>query len=84
MKNQKMTLNARNATPADFDKTAQKCANAFWFWGIIAAVIAYFFGWWGAIPGALALLSALNSVMATRYAAKLRQGESTTASAKKK
>jgi len=38
-----MALNARTATAKDFDKAAQKHANATWFWVILAAIIFYFF-----------------------------------------
>lgn len=42
---------------------AQRQANLFWSWALIALVVWYFGGWWAAIPGALALVCAVASVM---------------------
>ena len=66
--------NARTATAADFDRAAQTHANATWFWGIVTAVVVYFFHWWAIIPGVLALLSIVKSVSSTKCADALRNG----------
>ena len=65
---------ARTATAADFDRAAQRHANAFWLWAIAAGALAYFLGWWALIPAALAVWSAVSSIGCTRAAGQLRGG----------
>ncbi|PHZ85934.1 hypothetical protein [Paremcibacter congregatus] len=69
-----MSLNARNATAADFDSVAQQHADATWKWLILGGIIYYFFDWWAIAPGLLALLAIVQSVSATLQAQKLRKG----------
>jgi hypothetical protein len=69
-----MGVNARPATAADFDPAAQQKANSFWFWLVVAGIVYYFFKYWAIIPGALAVLSAIQSISATRAASSLRNG----------
>jgi hypothetical protein len=69
-----MKLNARSATAADFDASAQKHANAFWFWLVTAVGIYYFIGWWAVFPALGAGWSAVSRVVTTIQAKKLRQG----------
>lgn len=65
---------ARNATAADFDKAAQRHANASWVLLIISGVAYYFAGWWAAIPGGLTILTIIQSISSTRCAQQLRNG----------
>jgi hypothetical protein len=61
-------------TPAEFRAAAQRHANAFWFYMIIAAVTWFFFGWgWSLLPFGLALFVALQSVSSTLVAGKMEQ-----------
>ena len=69
-----MALNARTATAKDFDKAAQKHANATWFWVILTAIIFYFFKWYAAIPAALAVFTIMQSISSTKNASRLRNG----------
>lgn len=62
---------------------AQKSANAFWFWILVAAVVGWNFGWWAVIPGVCALLTAIGSFQSTARAIRLeRQQPATEANAK--
>jgi hypothetical protein len=67
-------IDAHTATAKDFDRAAQRNANAFWVWAVIAAICSYYFRWWGLIPGTLAILNIVKSVAATRCADQLRNG----------
>ena len=67
-------INARTATAKDFDRAAQRNANAFWIYGIIAGLCGYYLRWWAILPAALAILNAVKSVSATRCADQLRKG----------
>tara|TARA_Y200000002_G_C22537225_1_gene602366 strand:- start:491 stop:745 length:255 start_codon:yes stop_codon:yes gene_type:complete len=69
-----MTLDARTATAKDFDRAAQSKANSAWGFGILTVIIFYFFNWWALIPGALTLLTIIQSVSATKQASNLRNG----------
>ena len=69
-----MALNARTATAKDFDKAAQRHANATWLWGIVAAVVFYFYQWYALIPAAYAVFKIIQSVSSTNNATKLRNG----------
>ena len=69
-----MKANARTATASDFEAAAQSWANSTWLWGLLAAVVGYFAGWFALIPGVFALLSIINSVTATSMAGRLRAG----------
>jgi len=69
-----MRLDARTATAKDFDIAAQKHANAFWFYLVLAVVIFYFFKFWAIIPGILAIYTAIQSIGATKAASSLRNG----------
>ena len=70
-----MKVDARTATAKDFDKAAEKHAHAFWLWLIVAGVVWYFTGlWWPVLPGLMAVWCVVNSVGATIYAKKLREG----------
>ncbi len=56
-------------------KSSQEMAKYFWVWTILAAVLYYFLGWWGAaIPGVLAIMAMLSSFRATYVAGKIRDG----------
>lgn len=67
--------NARTATAADFDKAAQKHANASWVLGAIVLAVGFFIGWvWALIPGAFLLLTIAKSAGATNAANQLRKG----------
>ena len=68
-------VDARTATAADFDKAAQKNANAFWVWLVAAGIVWWLASiWWAALPAALALWTGCTSMSCTRYANKLRNG----------
>lgn len=67
-------IDARTATAQDFDAAAQRHANQFWVWAIIAAVVFIFLRWWAAIPAAFALYSIVESFSATNCAGALRKG----------
>jgi hypothetical protein len=67
-------MNARTATARDFQIAAQSKANQFWFYAIVAAIVAYNFGGWAVIPGLLALLSMIGSLHASKAADQLRNG----------
>lgn len=68
-------VNATTATAGDFDKAAERHAHAFWLFLIVTGAVWWFASWgWAIIPGALALLSAIQSVGATRAAASIRDG----------
>jgi hypothetical protein len=68
-------VDARTATAADFERAAQRHANLFWVWLVVAALAWWLVApVWAAIPGLLALFSAVSSVAATRSASKLREG----------
>lgn len=69
-----MQVNARTATAADFDTTAQNHAHASWLWAIAAGVIYYFFGGWVVIPGILCVWCVISSISATKQALALRSG----------
>ena len=69
-----MRIAARSATARDFDAAAQKHANTFWFWLVVAAIIYYFLKWWAVIPALLAIWAAISSVGATKAASNLRNG----------
>lgn len=68
-------VDAYNATPAEFDAAAQRHANAFWFWLVIAGLTWWFASLgWAVIPALFAGWAAVKSVGATRAADKLRNG----------
>ena len=69
-----MTLDARTATAKDFDEAAQSKANFAWGFGVLTAIIFYFFSLWALIPGTLTLLMIIQSVSATKQAINLRNG----------
>ena len=69
-----MTLDARTATAKDFDEAAQSKANFAWGFGVLTAIIFYFFSLWALIPGALTLLTIIKSISATKQASNLRNG----------
>jgi hypothetical protein len=69
-----MSLNANTATAKDFDKAAQRHANASWYYGILSGIIFYFFSWWALIPGAMTLFVIIQSVSSTKMADNLRKG----------
>lgn len=69
-----MGIDARTATAADFDASAQKHANAFWVWLVITGIIFYFFKWWSVIPAVLAIWAVVSSIGATKAASNLRNG----------
>jgi hypothetical protein len=59
---------------ADFHAAAQKHANATWFFLIAAGAIWYLLGWgWALIPGAIGILTAIQSVSATMVATKIEK-----------
>lgn len=66
--------NARTSTAKDFDRAAQRNANAFWVYAVGTAVAGYYLRWWALIPAALAALNVVKSIAATRCADQLRQG----------
>ena len=65
---------AMNATASDFEKEAQKAANATWFWLIATGILVYFFGWWWLLLGLVCLYTAFESFMDTRAAMRLERG----------
>jgi len=67
-------MDSYTATSKDFDKSAQSKANQFWFFSVLAALIGYYLHWWAVIPGAIALLSMIQSCHATKLADQLRKG----------
>ena len=67
-------VNANTATSADFERAAQNHANAFWGWAILAGIIFYFGGWYGSIPGIVAVYSVFQSVGASSAAMSLKKG----------
>lgn len=68
-------VDARNATAGDFDRAAQRNANAFWFWLVLAIALWWFTAWWWAIAaGVVALVCGGISISCTRTAGKLRSG----------
>ena len=69
-----MSLNARTATAKDFDEAAQSKANFAWGFGVLTAIIFYFFSWWALVTGAITLLTIIQSVSATKQASNLRNG----------
>lgn len=69
-----MKLNARTATAADFDVAAQKHANAFWIYLIVAGFIYYLFKWWFVIPAAFAVYAGISSISSTKAASNIRKG----------
>lgn len=69
-------VDAHSATAADFDSAAQRHANAFWRWLLLAAIVWWFASiWWALIPGAVAALKAYLSVGSTLAAKELRTGK---------
>lgn len=67
--------NARTATASDFDKAAQRHAQAFWLLLVAAGVIWLLISWaWAVFPGAVAVLCALQSISATKAAHAMRSG----------
>lgn len=68
-------INANNATAEQFERAAQRHANAFWIWLVIALGLWWVSSaWWAAIPGFFAILKVFMSVDSTRAAGKLRAG----------
>ena len=67
-------INASTATAKDFERSAQRNANAFWVYAIIAVAVGFYFRWWATLPAALAILNVVKSVAATRCAGQLRNG----------
>ena len=67
-------MDAYTATAKDFERAAQRNANAFWVYAIIAAAVGFYFRWWATLPAALAVLNMVKSVAATRCADQLRKG----------
>lgn len=67
-------IDARSATAADFDRAAQRHANAFWVWLILTGVSAFFLLWLAILPAAIAVYSIIASISSTRAADQLRNG----------
>lgn len=68
-------VDARSATAADFDRAAQRQANAFWGWAVVAGLVWWQASvWWAIIPALAAVWYAVGSVVCTRSAGKLRAG----------
>lgn len=68
-------VNARTATARDFDKAAQRNADAFWLWLVVGGVVWFLVSWgWAIIPAAVAVYCAFNSMYSTRAAQALRSG----------
>lgn len=66
---------ARDATAADFDRAAERWANNFWCWLLVAGLIHWLAGlWWPALPYAFAAFSFAQSCGASVMAHKLRKG----------
>ena len=61
------------ATASDFEKEAQKAANAFWIWLITTAIMVYFFGWWWLLMGLFCVYCIFESLMDTRAAMRLKK-----------
>ena len=65
---------AEGRSSNDFKAGAQKNANAFWFWLLVAGGIWYFFGWkWAILPGAISIFKAIMSIDATTVASKIEK-----------
>ena len=57
-----------------FHATAQRQANATWFFGIVALAVWYFAGWgWALIPAGIAALYAFKSISKTMIAIRLER-----------
>lgn len=69
-----MEMHARTATAADFDKAAQKHANAAWFWIIVTGITYYYFEGWAVISGMLFVWAVISSIGSTKQASALRRG----------
>lgn len=69
-----MSVNARTATAADFDKAAQENANNFWFCLLITAVVFWLWRGWAWLPGICAVWQIIRSVGCTNAANHLRKG----------
>ena len=67
-------MDAYTATAKDFERAAQRNANAFWVYAIIAMAVWFYFKWWAAIPAILAVYNMVKSIAATRSADQLRRG----------
>lgn len=67
-------INGRNATSADFERSAQEHANAFWVWAIITGIVALAAVPFAVIPGVLAFVTVLQYFSATTSASQLRAG----------
>lgn len=67
-------MDARNATAKDFESAAQSKANAFWFWAIVAGIIAFMWHWWAILPAVIAIFRMTQSIYATKMAGALRDG----------
>jgi len=62
---------------AVYRQAAQRHANAFWVYVIVAAIVWWLFGpWWALIPALLACFVALQSVSSTKVAQRLEKHES--------
>jgi hypothetical protein len=73
-----MALKARldGKTSVQFRRAAQKHANAFWVYAIIAGAVWYFTAWyWALIPLALAALVMSQSFSATAIANRMEEYE---------
>lgn len=69
-------VDAHSATAADFDRAAQRNANAFWRW-LVATGVCWWVApswWWAVVPGLLCLWNASNSIGATLAGRSLRKG----------
>ena len=61
-------------TATEFSLAAQKNANVTWTYGIVGALVLYFFSWeWSVVPFMLALYSAFQSVSATFIATNIEK-----------
>ena len=67
-----MCRNAQDATAVQFDSTADRHADAFWLWLIVAAIVWFFAEWWAAAPAAVATAFKISSVLAMLHARSLR------------
>ena len=71
-----LTSRLEGKTAALFRQAAQKHANAFWIWLIVAGVVWYFTNWaWASIPLALAAYVAIQSFSATMVASRMEKHE---------